>query len=226
MAECIIECQVPISFDLADDNPLTGRFVLIDNYDIAGGGIILEDLSDHLSDRKKKVKMRNYNWAKSEIVEKDRIEQYGQRSVLVLITGPRDCGKKMLARTLEKNLFENKRVVYFLGIGSVLYGVDSDIKGTKDESRQEHIRRMAEIANIMLDAGVILVVTAIDLTQDDYENICTSVDAQKIIMVWKGDEPPASMPVDLNILLSENEIAAADKIKDYIFKKGFIFTQQ
>lgn len=94
--------------------------------------------------------MRNYNWAKSEIVEKDRIEQYGQRSVLVFDVRPRDCGKKMLARTLEKNLFENKRVVYFLGIGSVLYGVDSDIKGTKDESRQEHIRRMAEIANIML----------------------------------------------------------------------------
>ena len=53
-------------------------------------------------------------------------------------------------------------MVYFLGIGNVLYGVDADIE-RKPENRQEHIRRLGEVANLMLDAGIILIVTAAEL---------------------------------------------------------------
>ena len=63
-----------------------------------------------------------------------------------------------LARELEGRLFDEGRFVYFLGIGNVLYGVDADIDRDR-ENRREHLRRLAEVANLMLDAGVILIVT-------------------------------------------------------------------
>ena len=64
-------------------------------------------------------------------------------------------------------------MVYFLGIGNVLYGVDADIDRT-DENRPEHLRRLGEVANILLDAGLIVIATAVELTAGDVEMIRTS----------------------------------------------------
>jgi len=88
--------------------------------------------------------------------------------------------------------------VYFLGIGNVLYGVDADIKGIHDD-RHEHIRRLAEVAHLMLDAGMIFIVTAIDLSQKELELIKTTVDSDCIHTVWVGKELPSNIQFDVVI---------------------------
>lgn len=199
VAECILLADHPIAFDLAEENIVTGRFVLVDDYNIAGGGIILEALSDYQTVLRNQVTTRNYKWAQSDISEEQRATKYKQNSALVIITGPKDSGKKCFAKKIEKKFFEEGKIVYFMGIANVLYGVDADIKISRRPNREEHIRRLAEVANIMLDAGMILIITAIELSHDDLDIITTSIDMEKITIVWCGPEQKHDFPVDLHI---------------------------
>ena len=141
---------------------------------------------------------------------------------LLLITGAQEAGRKSLAKDVEARLFEDGRVVYYLGMASVLYGVDADIE-RKAENRSEHLRRLGEVANIMLDAGAILIVTAAELTQEDLEVIKTSVDPDRIEVVWVGDRVTTDVSYDL--VLGEQEVVGegVERIKRLLQDKGSLF---
>ena len=85
---------------------------------------------------------------------------------------------------------------YFLGIGNVLYGVDADIEHTEG-NRLEHLRRLGEVANILLDAGLIVIATAAALTQEDLEVIRTSGGSDRVLTVWLGDRMTTDLACDL-----------------------------
>ena len=91
--------------------------------------------------------------------------------------------------------------MYYLGMGSVLYGVDADLIDHKilPPSRQEHIRRLTEVAHIMLDAGMIFIISARELTADDYDVICTGIPPEKITVIWVGEEKTTDIPVKMHI---------------------------
>lgn len=225
VAECILKVNKAIAFDRADEFASTSRFVIVDNYEIRGGGIIREALQDKQTWLRDKVFMRNYKWERSQIGIEQRAEKYNQRSTLVLITGERDIGKKTIAKGLEKRLFTDGKVVYFLGIGNVLYGVDADIKEAekKTNHRQEHMRRLAEVAYILLDAGIILIVTAVEMTQDDLEQIKTAINPEKIETVWVGDNKTTDIAADLVIPSNSEPEEAVDRIKSLMQDRGIIF---
>lgn len=225
VAECILKVNKAIAFDLAEDFAATSRFVIVDNYEIRGGGIIREALQDEQTWIRDKVMMRNYKWERSQIGIEERAEKYNQKSTLLLITGDKDTGKKTIAKGLEKRLFAEGKAVYFLGIGNVLYGVDADIKSAEHDSshREEHIRRMAEVAHILLDAGIILIVTAINLTQDDLEHIKTVVNPDKIETIWMGDNKSTDVAADLMIPSNSSIEEAIDRIKAMMQDRGIIF---
>lgn len=96
----------------------------------------------------------------------------------VLVTVDSPPTRKQLAKDLELRLFELGNDVYHLGIGTVLYGVDADVE-REDANRGEHVRRLAAIANLMLDAGVILVITASERTQSDLGLVRTAVEPDR-----------------------------------------------
>jgi bifunctional enzyme CysN/CysC len=102
-----------------------------------------------------------------------------------------------------------------------LYGVDADIQ-RKPENRLEHMRRLGEVANLMLDAGIILVVAAAELTQEDLEVIKTAVQPDWIETVWAGDAITTDLICDLQ--LSGGAIPeSVDRLKDHLQDKGIIF---
>src|SRR6185295_813079 len=157
VAECVLKVGRAVACDLADSIAATSRFVIVDDYEIRGGGIVREALADQQSWVREKVMLRNSKWEPSIIVSERRAEKYSQKASLVLITGSAESDRKSLGKDLEAKLFEDGRVVYFLGLANVLYGVDADIDRGQDH-RQEHLRRLGEVANILLDAGAILIV--------------------------------------------------------------------
>jgi len=222
VAECILKLNRAAAFDLAENNAGTSRFVIVDDYEIRGGGIIAEALEDRQTWLRDTVMLRNYKWEKSIIEPEKRAEKYNQKSTLILITGQKNVGKKTVAKHLEDRLFEDGKVVYFLGIGNVLYGVDADIKGTTN-NRREHMRRLAEVANILLDAGIILIVTAIELTQEDLEIIKTIVTAEKIETVWVGENITTDLAYDFRIHETEKPDEAVEELKSLLQEKGIIF---
>ncbi len=222
VAECTLKLNKAIAFDLATDIAGTSRFVIVDNYEIRGGGIIAEALEDKQTWLRDTVMLRNYKWEKSIIESEKRAEKYNQKSTLILLTGGKDAGKKALAKSLEDRLFADGRVVYFLGIGNVLYGIDADIKG-KEHQRKEHIRRLSEVVNILLDAGIILIVTAIDLTQEDLEIMRTIITSEKIETVWVGENVTTDIAYDVRIQDPDNLEESVDMLKTLLQDKGIIF---
>jgi bifunctional enzyme CysN/CysC len=223
VAECIFTSQRAIAFDLTEDNTATSRFVIVDDYEICGGGIMREGLEDKQHWLRDYVMRRNYKWETGIVSRQDRAERYNQRSTLVLITGQKDAGKKSIAKALEAKLFAEGKIVYFLGIGNVLYGVDADIKvAGGNGNKPEHMRRLAEVANLMLDAGVILVVTAIGLTQENVNIIKTDLGINDLSVVWVG-ENPTDINYDLRVVQNDDINKTVNTIKTILQDKGIIF---
>jgi bifunctional enzyme CysN/CysC len=222
VAECTLVLGRPLAFDLAESNPATSRFVVVDDYEISGGGIIRAALEDSHSRVRDQVFQRNLKWAEGGVGADERAERLAQRATLLLITGERQADRKRLARSLEAQLFHEGRYVYFLAIGNILYGVDADLDRT-DESRPEHVRRLGEVANILLDAGLIVIATAISLTQGELETVQTAVGRDRVSAVWVGGPAATDMAADLVVDSAETEHETLGRLKRLLQDTGAIF---
>jgi bifunctional enzyme CysN/CysC len=222
VAECTLLLGKPLAFDTADQCPSTGRFVVVDNFEICGGGIVRQALADKHAWVREKVLDRNYKWAAGGVAAERRMERYSQKPALLVITGEKDAERKELARELEARLFDDGRYVYFLGIGNVLYGVDADIERT-DVNRLEHLRRLGEVANILLDAGLIVIATAVALTQEDIDVIRTSGGSDRVMTVWLGDRITTDLACDLALTDAEAKAEGTARLKSLLHDCGAIF---
>jgi bifunctional enzyme CysN/CysC len=221
VAECTLVCARAVAFDVADAIAAMSRFVIVDGYEIAGGGIVREALPDRQDSARERVLLREYKWEPSFVASERRAARFAQRATLLLVTGPKETDRKGLAKQMESRLFDEGRVAYFLGMGNVLYGVDADLARDR-EHRIEHIRRLAEIANLMLDAGMILIVSAQALSQEELNLITTSVDATRMQTVWVGDAASAGAPYDL-VLPEPDAEDNVDRVRALLVSKGVLF---
>ena len=224
VAEVILRTDKPIAFDTVQENAATSRFVIVDNYEIAGGGIITAGLEDEESELRLGTMLRNYKWETSEIDRESRMEHYGQKPWLVVLTGEKNTGKKDLAKALEKALLDTGRYVYYMGIGSYLYGVGADTKSGQQEDHREQMRRFAEVANLMLDAGIILIVTATGLTESDRKIMRTVIQGDMDI-IWVGDRVTTDIKADMQLQDSEFDYSKnIGSIKEVLKDNGVIFS--
>jgi bifunctional enzyme CysN/CysC len=222
VAECTLLLGRALAFDLAECVATTSRFVIVDNYEISGGGIIREALEDPQSRVRDQVFQRNLKWADSSVGADQRAERLSQRPMLLLITGERHANRQQIARALESQLFHEGRHVYFLAIGNLVYGVDADLERT-DENRPEHVRRLGEVANILLDAGLIVMATAVSLTQGELEIVQTAVGRDRVAAVWVGPPTTNDMTADLVLDGSETRSDELGRLKRLLQDAGAIF---
>ncbi len=223
MAECILALDHPMAADRADVLMDTSRFVIVDGYEIRGGGIVLEDLPDSESGLRVEVQEREAHWVPSDVGVPERNARYHQRPGLVIISGKQGVGRKKLARALESNLFHRSKFVYYLGMGSVVYGVDADIHGRSGSStRKEHIRRMAEIAHILMDAGLLLIITAVEISAADLNFFHTILDPTSILTVWVGEKTKGGNSYDIHLAQVEPVEASIQSILDRLLEDGFV----
>lgn len=204
VAECVFSLQKAVAFDLVEELPQTSRFVLVDEYEIAGGGII-RDVEDHAQvEYGEQLVKRNLEWENGIITELDRMQAYGQRPALILVSGEQDGGKKVFAERLEKELFSLGKKVYYLGYKSLKYGLGADIRDCRTLRRQqitreEHLRRMAEIAHITMDAGLFLILKIDNLTYEERDLIQLMIGSSRLKTVWVGEEIKTDIEPDWHI---------------------------
>ena len=222
VADCTLALGKPLAFDTAVNATATARFVLVDEFDISGGGIIREALPDAQSVARETVMRRNLRWAAGGVSSEERAERLSQRPALLLITGEQRVDRKRLGRELESKLFRDGRFVYFLTVGNILYGVDADLDRSAD-SRAEHLRRLGEVANILLDAGLLVIATGVAFTQEELELIRTSVGRDRVAAVWVGDSITTDLAPD--VALPEQEIGdeGIERLKAVLQQMGVIF---
>ncbi len=222
VGECVLNLEKDIAFDTPDLLVENSRFVLVDHCEISGGGLILQALSDgHVTAGGKHL--RHHQWARGLISADERANKYNQRPSLIMITGSIQIDRIQLAQTLEKKLFEEGNIVYFCRMGNLLSGIDTDLKNKLQNSMQKHFHRLAEVANIMLDAGVIMIVSFVELQRADQLQMQLDFNHESFITVWLGDKITTDAEVDLHLRLPFTSDRAAATIKEYLQAKGIIF---
>jgi bifunctional enzyme CysN/CysC len=90
-------------------------------------------------------------------------------------------------------------------------------------NRSEHLRRLGEVANILLDAGLIVVATARELSQEDMDVIRTAAGADRVISVWLGDRTTTDLRHDLLLPLHDAETEGVARLKGLLLESGAIF---
>ena len=109
-----------------------------------------------------------------------------------------------------------------MSMGSIVYGVDADIKTQTDNNREEHIRRVGEVINLMLDTGMIVILTAIELTAYDLGLIETIANPSGIVTVWTGGRITTDINCDFTFKGGNIE-KHAKEISGKLAEKGIVF---
>jgi adenylyl-sulfate kinase len=110
----------------------------------------------------------NIVWQLGKITKVHRANALKQIAQCIWLTGLSGSGKSTLAQALEIALHENGHHVYILDGDNVRHGLNSDL-GFSDTDRVENIRRIAEVAHLMVDAGLIVIVAFISPFRADRE---------------------------------------------------------
>ncbi|MBE6938218.1 MAG: adenylyl-sulfate kinase [Ruminococcaceae bacterium] len=153
-AECVLRLDRPIAFDLAGDMEQTSRFVIVDDYEIAGGGIITEALNEY------DFNTRNIRWSGQSLSAEERTRLTGKKGLVVWMTGLSGSGKTTIAEEAERRLLAEGISAFILDGDKLRHGLCSDL-GFSDADRAENIRRTAETAKLFRDAGTVAIVTLI-----------------------------------------------------------------
>jgi len=149
---CNISLDQPIAFDPYADNHDTGGFILIDKISngTVGAGMIRFALR----------RAQNIHWQALDVGKESRAGVKGQRPKVLWFTGLSGAGKSTIANLVEKKLLAMGRHTYLLDGDNVRHGLNRDL-GFTDADRVENIRRVAEVARLMADAGLIVLVSFI-----------------------------------------------------------------
>jgi bifunctional enzyme CysN/CysC len=172
---CNVNVNRPVAFDPYDRNHDTGGFVLIDRMSNAtvGAGLI------HFALRRS----QNIHWQSVDINKTARAVLKGQTACILWFTGLSGAGKSTIANLVEKRLHAGGRHTYLLDGDNVRHGLNKDL-GFTDADRVENIRRVAEVARLMLDAGLIVLASFISPFRSERQMARDLVDSGEFIEVF------------------------------------------
>ncbi|MGG7519556.1 adenylyl-sulfate kinase, partial [Allorhizobium undicola] len=155
---CHISTQAPIVFDAYKYNRATGNFIIVDRVTNATVGVGMIDFPLRRAD--------NVHWHALEVNKGARSAMKRQRPVVLWFTGLSGSGKSTIANALDRILHTRGKHTYLLDGDNVRHGLNCDL-GFTEEDRVENIRRVAEVAKLMADAGLIVLVSFISPFRDE-----------------------------------------------------------
>jgi bifunctional enzyme CysN/CysC len=149
---CELELDQPIAFEPYSENRALGGFILIDRITngTVGAGLI------HFALRRS----QNVHWQALDVDKRLRARHKGQKACVLWLTGLSGAGKSTIANRIEKQLAAQGRHTYLLDGDNVRHGLNKDL-GFAAQDRVENIRRVAEVSRLMVDAGLIVLVSFI-----------------------------------------------------------------
>jgi bifunctional enzyme CysN/CysC len=149
---CNLSFDQPVAFDAYSDNRDTGSFIVIDRLsnNTVGAGIL------HFALRRS----QNIHWQAIDVNKQAHASLKGQKPCVLWFTGLSGAGKSTVANMVEQKLHALGKHTYLLDGDNVRHGLNKDL-GFSDADRVENIRRVGEVARLMVDAGQIVLVSFI-----------------------------------------------------------------
>jgi bifunctional enzyme CysN/CysC len=168
VGEVMLRTRGLLAIDDHAENPITGRFVLVDGELIVGGGIIA---ASGIADQRRPVpKSDNLFAVAHRISALERAGRNGHRGAILWFTGLSGAGKSTLAVELERLLFSKGHQVFLLDGDNVRAGLNADL-GFSPEDRTENIRRVGEAAALFAEAGLIVITAFISPYRADRDRV-------------------------------------------------------
>ncbi len=171
---CTINLDQNIPFDPYEENHDTGSFILIDRltYNTMGAGMI------HFSLRRS----QNITVQHVDVNKQARQQLKNQKPCVLWLTGLSGAGKSTIANMVEKKLYARGNHTYLLDGDNVRHGLNKDL-GFTDADRVENIRRIAEVAKLMVDAGLIVITAFISPFRSERDMARHLLDANEFVEV-------------------------------------------
>jgi bifunctional enzyme CysN/CysC len=164
VADVTILTRRPLVYDTYGDVPTLGRFVLVDQLDVAGGGIVTR------AARPARVPATavpaNLTRSISQVTRDERYARNRHKGAVVWFTGLSGSGKSTLANALERELFDRGLQVFVLDGDNIRHGLSANL-GFSAADRAENIRRVAETAKLFAEAGIIVITAFISPYRSD-----------------------------------------------------------
>lgn len=161
MAMCDISLSEDLVFDEFKNNETMGSLILIDKVTnmTSACGVVEHSLR----------RATNVKWQETDVTKEIRSKQKVQKPVTLWFTGLSGSGKSTLANEVEKRLVALGKHTMLLDGDNVRHGLNKNL-GFKEVDRVENIRRIAEVAKLMNDAGLIVITSFISPYENDREN--------------------------------------------------------
>lgn len=125
----------------------------------------------------------NITWHDSEVTKEERQDRNGHKSAVIWFTGLSGSGKSTISVALEKALFNEGKQTYRLDGDNVRHGLNKNL-GFSPEDRTENIRRIGEVAKLMVDAGSLTVTAFISPYKEDRDNVRAILENDEFIEVY------------------------------------------
>lgn len=172
---CKIALDRAVAFDSYGDNRQAGAFVLIDKFTNAtvGAGVIDFALR----------RASNIAWHDMKVDKSARARANGQKPCVLWFTGLSGAGKSTIADGLEQALHALGKRTYLLDGDNVRHGLNKDL-GFTDQDRVENIRRVAEVSKLLVDAGLIVLVSFISPFRAERQMARAMMDDDEFIEIF------------------------------------------
>ncbi len=184
IGRCQVQLNQPIAFDGYRNNQGTGAFIIIDRITnvTVGAGMILQrtagDKQDHWDDQADE----HLQTERSNVTAEERQARYGQQPVTVLLTGLAGAGKTTIAYALERKLFDTGRACCVLDGQNMRRGISRDLGFTADD-RSENLRRSAEVAKLMNEAGMVCIAAFLAPSEEVRQKAAEVVGREQFLVV-------------------------------------------
>ena len=175
-----IATDTPVNLDLYENSRLGGNFILVDriSFQTVAAGMVQKTLR-----RAFNVTQHDF-----EIDKNLRAKQKQQKPQLIWLTGLSGSGKSTIADATEKQLHSLGLHTYVLDGDNLRLGLNKDLGFTK-EDRAENVRRVAEVAKLMMDAGLVVLVALVSPFKVDRDAARSLFDADEFKEVFVATDP-------------------------------------
>lgn len=186
IGRCSVSLTEPICYDSYRRNHGTGAFIVIDRITnvTVGAGMISdrgsgEERHDHWDDA---PRSEDLHGGLSNVSANERAARFGQKPTTILLTGLAGSGKTSLAFAVERRLFDIGRAATVLDGQNMRLGISRDL-GFTAEDRSENLRRTAEIARLMNDAGLICLAAFVAPQEEVRQKVAETIGRERFLVV-------------------------------------------